>query len=257
METSILDTRLLPDLLDMAEAMLVGGAEVSRVEDTITRVGLAYGALEMHVFVITSCIIITMAAPDGKEMTQTRRIAVAGGTDFIKVEQFNDLSRRCCAGQVPAEQLAQEVRRIAERQPNRAKIYLGSVLAASGFVLFFGGTLLDAIMTAVFAVLICYMQEKLLPMCMNQMAFNMICSLAVGMLISGYVHICPGLHLDKIMIGCVMLLIPGVALTNAVRNVLTGNTISGVMRLIEAFLWAAALAGGFMIALFLTGGAYA
>ena len=256
MERSILETSLLSDLLNMAEAMLVSGSEVSRVEDTVTRMGLAYGAAEIHAFVITSCIIITMVTTEGKEMTQTRRITVAGGTDFMKLEQFNDLSRRCCGGQVPQEHISQEVEKIACQQPNRAKIYLGSVLAASGFAMFFGGAPIDAIMTSLFAVLICYLQEKLLPICMNQMAFNMISSLMVGTLIGIYVRLYPGLQMDKIMIGCVMLLIPGVALTNAVRNILMGNTISGVMRLIEAFLWAAALAGGFMIALFITGGAY-
>ena len=256
MGKSILETSLLSDLLDMAEAMLVSGSEVSRVEDTVTRMGIAYGAAEIHAFVITSCIIITMVTTEGKEMTQTRRITVAGGTDFMKLEQFNDLSRRCCTGKVPKEQITQEVGKISCQRPNRAKIYLGSVLAASGFTMFFGGMLLDAIMTAVFAAMICWLQEKLLPICMNQMAFNMIASLAAGTLIGIYVRLYPGLQMDQIMIGCVMLLIPGVALTNAVRNILMGNTISGVMRLIEAFLWAAALAGGFMIALFITGGVY-
>ena len=88
----------------MAEAMLMTGAEISRVEDTITRMGLAYGARDMNVFVITSCIIITMELQDGNSLTQTRRVLMAGGTDFLKLEKFNDLSRRCCAGQVePAE----------------------------------------------------------------------------------------------------------------------------------------------------------
>ena len=64
------------------------------------------------------------------------------------------------------------------------------------------------------------------------------------------------LHLDKIMIGYIMLLIPGLAMTNSIRNILVGNTISGVMRLIEAVLWAAALALGFMIAMFVTGGVH-
>ena len=72
----------------------------------------------------------------------------------MKLEQFNDLSRRCCGGRVSQEHISQEVEKIACQQPNRAKIYLGSVLAASGFAMFFGGTLLDAIMTAIFAVMI-------------------------------------------------------------------------------------------------------
>ena len=55
--------------------------------------------------------------------------------------------------------------------------------------------------------------------------------------------------MDKILIGDIMLLIPGLAMTNAVRNILLGNTISGLVRLADSLLWAAALAGGFMVAL--------
>ena len=55
--------------------------------------------------------------------------------------------------------------------------------------------------------------------------------------------------MDKILIGDIMLLIPGLAMTNAVRNMLVGDTISGVIRLAETLIWAAALAGGFMVAM--------
>ena len=52
-----------------------------------------------------------------------------------------------------------------------------------------------------------------------------------------------------ILIGDIMLLIPGLAMINAVRNILGGNTISGLLRLTESLIWAAALAGGFMLAI--------
>lgn len=249
-------TDLLTGLLNMAEAMLVCGSEITRVEDTVTRMGLAYGAVDMNVFVITSCIIITIGTPDGQEMTQTRRVLVAGGTDFVKLEKFNDLSRRCCAGKVDAADLAGEVARIDAMAPSRWRLYVGSVLAAGGFAVFFGGSLLDGAVAALFALLICTLQEKLLPISMNQLSFNLICSVIVGVLTGICTNLIAPLHMDKIMIGYIMLLIPGLAMTNAVRNVLVGNTISGIMRLIEAVLWAAALALGFMIAMFVTGGVY-
>jgi uncharacterized membrane protein YjjP (DUF1212 family) len=115
----------------------------------------------------------------------------------------------------------------------------------------------DGAVAALFALLICALQEKLLPISMNQLSFNLICSVVVGVLTGICTNLLTFLHMDKIMIGYIMLLIPGLAMTNAVRNVLVGNTISGIMRLIEAVLWATALALGFMIAMFLTGGAYA
>ena len=245
---------LLSSLLDMAEAMLMVGAEVSRVEDTVTRMGFAYGARHMNVFVITSCIMITMGMPEGEDLTQTRRVLMAGGTDFLKLEKFNDLSRRCCAGLVEPSAIAGEVREISSLTTGRWRRYLGSVLAAGSFSVFFGGSLLDGGVAALFALLICALQEKLLPISMNQLSFNLLCSVIVGVLTGLCTNLIPVLHLDKIMIGYIMLLIPGMAMTNAVRNVLGGNTISGVMRLIEAVLWAAALALGFMIAMFITGG---
>ena len=51
-----------------------------------------------------------------------------------------------------------------------------------------------------------------------------------------------------------MLLIPGIAMTNSIRDILVGDTISGLMRLIESILWAGSLACGFMTAILLIGG---
>ena len=249
-------TDLLTGLLNMAEAMLACGSEITRVEDTIARMGRSYGAEHMNVFVITSCIIVTAGVPGGEELTQTRRVLVAGGTDFMKLEKFNDLSRRCCAGEVAPEKLTEAVEAIASTHPDRWRTYLGSVLAAGGFAVFFGGSLADGTVAALFALLICWLQEKLLPISMNQLSFNLLCSIIVGVLTGICTNFLTFLHLDKIMISYIMLLIPGLAMTNSIRNILVGNTISGVMRLIEAVLWAAALALGFMIAMFVTGGVH-
>ena len=81
------DSRFLHELLVMGELMQSCGAEVYRVEDTLNRMGQAYGVGRMNVFVITSSIIITMEFPDGREVTQTRRIREAGGNDFTKLEK--------------------------------------------------------------------------------------------------------------------------------------------------------------------------
>ncbi|MBR6501438.1 MAG: threonine/serine exporter family protein, partial [Firmicutes bacterium] len=174
------------------------------------------------------------------------------GTDFVKLEEFNELSRRCCAGEIPAHELDRKVKEIEGFRQRRWISYIGSLLAASGFTVFFGGTLADAALVALFALLISWLQEKLLPISMNQLSFNLICSTIIGCLTGICTGFLPMLHLDKILIGYIMLLIPGITLTNAVRNVLVGNTISGLMRLVEALLWATALALGFMIAMFFT-----
>ena len=80
----------------------------------------------------------------------------------------------------------------------------------------------------------------------------MFCSFVIGIGISVVTKCVPFLHLDYIMIGDIMLLIPGLAMTNSVRDILVGDTISGFLRLAESLLWAGALACGFMTAIWLS-----
>ena len=84
-------------------------------------------------------------------------------------------------------------------------------------------------------------------------AMLQLCAFCVGSLIGLVCRAIPTLHGDKIIIGDIMLLIPGLAFTNAVKDIFIGDTISGVMRLIETVLWAAALALGFALSGWLLG----
>lgn len=245
------ENRLLRILLEMGERLLSSGAEVNRVEDTLERIGLAYGAERMNVFVITSSIIITMERADGTLLTHTRRITKSG-TDFQVLERLNALSRQCCTEPLPLEELEHRLNS-SILSKNRWEMYLGSILAAGSFAVFFGGNLTDSLAAAVFAVLICLFQEKGSKFLCNNIMFNLVCSFLTGTLICLTVKCIPYLHVDKIMIGDIMLLIPGIAITNAIRDMLMGDTIAGIMRLIESILWAGALASGFMASIWMVG----
>lgn len=94
--------------------MLTNGAEVSRVEETLNRMGHAYGTTQMNVFAITSSIVVTMVFEEGEEYTQTRRITTPVGTDFFKLEQANALSRRCCSSPLSLPDLKDEINKISK-----------------------------------------------------------------------------------------------------------------------------------------------
>ena len=98
------ENRLLHLLLDMGEMLLDSGAEIKRVEDTLQRIGCAYGAARMNVFVITSSIVITMEKMNGELLTHTKRVNYTGSTDFTALEQLNALSRNCCMNRIPMDQ---------------------------------------------------------------------------------------------------------------------------------------------------------
>lgn len=245
---------ILHELLNLAEIMLTNGAEVSRVEETLNRMGHAYGATQMNVFAITSSIVVTMVFEEGEEYTQTRRITTPVGTDFFKLEQANALSRRCCSSPLSLADLKYEINKISKISPAPYTIYLGSMLGAGGFSVFFGGTILDGAIAVIFAFLLCFLQRHLNSICSNTLILQFFCSLFVGSGICVAAHFFPVIHADKVMIGDIMLLIPGILMTNSIRDILIGDTISGVMRLVESLLWAGALACGFMCAIWFVGG---
>ena len=239
-------------LMEFGVALLGCGAEVSRVEDTLNRLGRAHGALKMHVFVITSCIIVTMTGPDGRSRTQIRRIASPPGTDFSLLESLNMASRRYVAGDQESLQKALEEAK-SRGGGKKGLTRLGAVLAAGFFALFFGGTWADALAATGCGIFITECSGSIRRISDNQLIYHLLCAFLSGLLIVVLKHLFPFLHEDMIMIGEIMLLIPGIAMTSSVRDILTGNTISGLLRLTETGTWALALAAGFMLSMWLGG----
>lgn len=250
MDMSVYNQHLLLDcLLEMGELLLDCGAEISRVEDTLNRMGKAYGANRVDVFAIPSLVSITLNFPETIPVTETRRISSTGSTDFYRMEKLNSLSRECCREPLELGELRARLDRVAAGRKPFSVVFWGSVLGGGGFAVFFGGTIWDGLAAAVFGAGICLLQYALGRTELNTVASNLIVSLLTGLAIGIVSGLIPLLHMDKIMIGDIMLMIPGLAMTNALRNMLVGNTISGTMRLAESLIWAAALAGGFMVAL--------
>ena len=243
--------QILHSLLELGELLIDSGAEISRVEDTLTRLGLAYRAARVDVFAIPSSIVMTISLPEGETLTETRRISSAGTTDFTRLERLNELSRRCCSNPLHSPELCKEISVIKAARKPFGVFLAGSLLAAGSFAIFFGGTLPDGIAAAIFAFGICILQDRLGRTKLDTVAFNLVVSLLVGLGVALVTKLIPGLHMDKILIGDIMLLIPGIAMTNAVRNILVGNTISGVMRLTESLVWTASLAGGFTVSIWI------
>ena len=241
--------RVLHELLKMGEMLLGCGAEINRVEDTMTRLGRAYGAKRVDIFVITSDIVLTVLFDDGAELTQTRRISGSPATDFAKLEALNALSRKVCAAPVSAAELHEALCAIDEKRPSALRSYLGSVLTALGFTLFLGGGIADALFAGAVGAMVCWMQRKVMPVFRNGAFFQLL----AGAVICLAGRLSDVFAVDKMSIGVIMLLTPGAALTNAVRDMLVGHTISGLLRLAESLLLALMLAIGFGSAIYLFG----
>ncbi len=240
-----------PCLLDIAEAMILCGTDVHHVEVQLAVLGRAYGAAKMNAFVITGVIIATMTLPNGYEHTLTRRVMSEGSNDFRRMEALTELCREAREARMDPEEIRSRLDAIRSEPIPFAAFLLGGILSAGSFAMFFGGTLLDAVVSAAFAVLICLSIRYARPWTPNTIIFNFVNAFLCGVGIMAVAELFGGISTDMVMIGDIMLLIPGVAMTNATRDMLTGDTISGVMRFVESLLWAVALALGFMCAIWL------
>lgn len=241
----------LPAMLDIGEAMLRSGADVHLIEEELMRMGRAYGAHKMNVLVITATIIVTMTLPGGYEHTLTRRIMGDASIDFHKVEMLSDLCRAVVEDQLAPDAIQERLAAINRHAIGGVALFTGGVLSAGAFAMFFGGSLLDGIVSAAFAVLICLSIRYARPWTPNTIIFNFANSFLCGLGIMAVASTLGTISTDMVMIGDIMLLIPGVAMTNATRDMLSGDTISGVMRFVESLLWAVALALGFMAAIWI------
>lgn len=241
---------LTKQCLNIGEALYCAGGEISRIEDTLYRLGKAYGADHVSIFALTSSIVVTMEFPGRAAITQSRRIRRRDSFDLKKLEDLNCLSRECTAQVLPVEELRSRVLTILDERPGQVSILLGEILAASSFAVFFGGNFFDALAAAVFACCIFLMQRYVQPLCQGRIFFNMITSFLVGSMICGICRLLPVLHAGQIMIGDIMVLIPGIAITNSMRYVLSGDSISGLEKLIDSVLLAVGIAVGFTLAVY-------
>lgn len=244
---------ILCTALDVGEHILRHGGEVYRVEDTINRICRAYGARHVEVFCITSVIISAIRMPDGEYSSQIRRV-YESDNDLYKLEKLNSVSRKLCKDTPPRNVAKQIIDKAKAATPYSKHISnLGACIAVSAFAMFFGGSYRDAIAGALVEIIVLFI-GSLIPKHLNKIAITTIQSFAAGLFSILSVYIGLGQNTDKVMIGTIMILIPGIAFGNSIRDIFNGDLISGALKLFQSIILALAIAFGFSVALLWFGG---
>lgn len=249
------ENRIIKCVLDAGELILRSGGEINRVEDTMTRMFQAYGFLRADVFTITSSIVVTVYTEDGAILTQTRRI-YGYDMNLERVALVNQLARETCAAPFEVDELERRLEEIGESREWRFpfKILLYGATAAA-FAVFYGGGICEAVFAAVTGMGICLLLRLMQQAVTNAIVRYAVCS-AVGGFFLTLIQKCGiSFHIDPAMMGNIMLLIPGLPFMNAIREMLAGDTMSGLLRLCESLIRTIAIAAGFIGAMTLMGGA--
>ena len=247
--------QLLTCALDIGEQMLVSGAEIGRVEDSIRHICSAYGCGRTDVFTITSSIVVSIEDADRKFYTQTRRIT-ATKTDLTRLDKLNALSRRICAAKPGFDRVQEELKELCSQKTYQLWLEaLASALIAGSFAVFFGGSWLDGLASAALGLALRYITWALQKARLNQIFTNVVASFLLCFSSIVLTRAGIGHDVNMIIIGGIMLLIPGIALTNSLRDMISGDIMSGMLRFFDAVLVAAAIAAGFILAASMLGGA--
>lgn len=247
---------ILTKALDIGENILRCGGEPHRIEDTVNRICSAYGAVNTDVFALPSLIVASVRMEDGTTGSGVRRVYKTAN-NMYRLDMLNDISRKVCSGEIALNEVDPLIEHASKSWPfTKYLVIPGSMLAAGAFAIFFGGDYMDGIAAAIAGLLVSFLNLHKIKLANTNLytVFMSFVGAMTALLLNKYGI---GNNLDMVMIGTIMLLIPGLAFGNAIRDLLFGDTVSGLIQFVQALLTAIMVAFGFIVAIMVFGGVFA
>ena len=251
------DARFYQEVLDICltagRLMIEGGSEMYRVEDTMLRIARNAGINDPRVFATPTCVFMSL---DGGKLSQMKQIRDRN-INLELVDRVNELSREFATKKIDLSELKNRIIKVANAPsfPMWMQIIGAAVLSATLMVLFMddydwvdfpGAALVGAIGFWAYYEFKKYTKVRFLS--------ELIAAMIMGVLALGLNYLYPKMIIDNILIGALMTLVPGLAMTNALRDLFMGDLLSGIVRMCEAFLSALALGGCVGLVLKFVGG---
>lgn len=228
--------------------LLQNGAEIYRVEQSIMYICGAYGVKEIEAFAIPSSIVVTVS--DGHQsLTKSKRVH-AGKRDLDKIAKLTDLSRSICREQMTYRQVMDKLEEIKNGPVySTALHYFAYMVVGFSFTMFFGGAWQDGLVGAGIGVEIHFLSRLLGKIKVNGFFVNIICGFTASVIARLLENTFGIFDSDVITIGTIMLLVPGLAIANSMRDFISSDTMAGLSRLIEALFVATGIAIGVAFAM--------
>ena len=246
--------RLAKALTHIGTILTKSGADVHRVEDTMQRVCRAYGASVIDAYVTPSLLIISFSFDDQKELFHNIKRIYGSAYDLSKIDKINSLSREICTSPLDIDELGARLESIDKESGYPSYILIAAAaLASFSFTIIFGGDIYDAL-CALFVGAIVMVFDKLLAKI--ELA-SFIKNIILGAILTFFSLLATSIFTidgDIVTMATIMLLVPGLIITNAVRDSVNGDLISGITRAIEAIFIALAVSLGSASVLIIFGG---
>ncbi len=229
----------------LAGEMLHYGGETYRAEECCISVLTALGASSVNVIALPTALLVS-ADIDGENRTES--VAVKSrNTDLEGIARINAISRRIAAGEMSVDEGFAAINE--NKKQSFLLLSLYASLSAGFFSLVFGGGPVDFVPATIAAML-----AQLFKRFADRVSGNSFLSTMGGcMITAGFARLAvwlyPLCNMDAVIIGGIMSMLPGLAITNALRDTIHGDIISGVSRGMEALIIGVTIAAGVAVVL--------
>lgn len=225
--------------------MLSSGAETYRVEDTMCHILKTSKSESIEAFALMTGIVATINGDNMEQPITVVKTINGRSTNMNNIIKVNSISRRYCGGELSLEEAYEQLKCVKEKQYSRTAFNIATALIATGFAMMFGGSVVDVIGATLVGFLLagCMMIGNMTKM--TAVLQDIVSCAGIALLtLALQTFFVPELDVDIVIVSAIMPIVPGVAITNAIRDTLQGDYVSGCARILEAFLKAASIAVG-------------
>lgn len=248
------ELKVLESINEIGYLLLKHGAEIYRVEESLQKMSESFGFTNVEVFAIPSYYTLSLNLTNGQPYQSSKR----SRTNRIHLDhlyELNCLVRKICNQEIELEEINQKLKEIKLQPLNFPLILTGYIVSSAMFCVFFGGGINEMFISALIGFILYYIIFILERLRIN----GIVRTILASMVLSTLAIISTKLNLitnqQSVITGTLMLLVPGIAITNSLRDIIGGDFISGLSRMIEAILIAASIAIGVGIMMMLLKGA--
>ena len=234
--------------------MLMVGANLERVNDTMYRICHSYHLSSISIFSLNSIISVSAKSPEG--LSGVRQMSVPGVNKHLeKLNRFNQLSRKVCSETPPPETLPALLEDAEKTNDySRYTILLGYMIAVASLCALNDGSLKDILCADFNTVILLWLSDYLGKRNINNIVANTLCTWVAGTLAVLYILLGIGEHYFAIATVNCLLFVPGADMVNAFRNLLCRNEMNGILELLKVILETTAIVAGLLLSLYMFGG---
>lgn len=237
------DLEILQLINEIGFLLLKHGAEIYRVEESLERMCKGYGFENVEIFAIPTYFTLSLTLHDGTPYQSTKR-SRSNRTHLDNLYELNNLVRKISNQEIEVDEVKESIEKIKSNQLDLKLIFIGYVVSAAMFCIFFGGGFLEMIVSSVIGGILFFVILIMERLSINSIMRTIFSSMVLSTIaiIASKLNIID--NMQSVITGTLMILVPGIAITNSLRDIMGGDFVSGLSRMIEAILIAASIAIG-------------